>query len=453
MQTKLLKKKLSKTSLGSFFNSSDDALVSEQENEEFLNSLLFGRLEQEGLLDDEADDFLFFDEESVLELDSDLLTVLETTELGAEKIIEFKVKEHELLINFKKIEWTDIKSIEPDPDELTILNLIICEKPKIAKNVRKKSKRKIINELGEVLRQFQFDSPEMCWELSVQCNVLMRRDWQRFFEENVIKSEDEFFQWNSAVLKLTGRGLEQKRDLFLTNSWVYFCILTHFPLNLSSVKWCFPITSFKSILMDDVDGKPSVLLSIDAVKARKMTEKNHLFSKGHMKKDTKRFVFPDVRERALFVRECMRLYFELTKNNLLVEVIDSSLPDTISVSENADEHRTLQGRFQKLRKEGKAKSALKEVKWIPSKQKNGIIEWKDPDKKGRVCEVVVACSEDKSFLKGKLKDEQKQRLFVVITENRNVMFLANTVAEKNLWLQSIHKAGLPLLKAAQVMGR
>jgi len=341
--------------------------------------------------------------------------------------------------------FVDIIDAKQENSELIVTAFVDPPADSMFNFMNKRLDPKILN--GDVIEKLKFESPEACWEFEILASAMIRDAHQQFFETFIRRNQSEYFQYWCKAAKLTSSGIEQGRDLFLSNKWLYLVHMTH-PANVTSVKWALPLTTLYSLVLDTIHEQHSVLIVFDSREVLKLEDSAHTFEKGVITGDSKRFIFGNARSRAILVKEIQRLYWKLSKQELLVQVDDDSA--SVSNSEpgrfGGGSPRVLTGKFYKLRKAGLFAKAMKHVKWIPIRKTHGLIEWSDPNRGGKYeRHIVVAASEDQSLLSGRLDDASLEKLFIVTTEKKkHVAFITNTKEEKKLWLDALSRSGVPL---------
>jgi len=308
---------------------------------------------------------------------------------------------------------------------------------------------------GEIIDILDFSTLEECWQMEILTSAMIRASHQQFFEKYIRRNQNEYFQYWCKAAKITSSGVEQGRDLFLSNEWLYMVHLTH-PATVTTVKWALPIISLYSLVLDTIHEQHSVLIVFDSRKVSQMDDEAHTFEKGIITGDSKRFIFGNARNRAILVKEIQRLFWKLSGRELLVQVDDDSasvsnsqkLPGGFGAGDASP--RVLTGTFWKLRKAGLFAKAMKSVKWIPVGKKHGLIEWSDPDRGGQYSRhIVVAVSHDQLLLSGRLDESSLRKLFIVITETRRVAFITNTDEEKQIWVDTL-KLSVPVLNSSHL---
>ena len=256
----------------------------------------------------------------------------------------------------------------------------------------------------------------------------------------------EQYRYHGFVCKVTSNGIIGDVTLLIfTNKNVYFVLLVPHkissPMTIKQIKWSFPISNLRSITLDVVSlgnvVMDTMLFSLVADHQRRSSRKTSRSDTiRELNSETfKKFAFLDWRRMQQFNSILQTVRFEITgeqMRSLHLHSVHTSPQedDEMEVGDNF-----ISGYLMKIRDLNIRKRTRKWVRFINVGNDTGYIEWSESREALAVKRSpVIGISTDPEFLND-APDEVADGYFVMICEQRVIVFVAKSEQERKQWIK------------------
>eukprot|EP00468_Gymnochlora_sp_CCMP2014_P007062 CAMPEP_0167747672 /NCGR_PEP_ID=MMETSP0110_2-20121227/4412_1 /TAXON_ID=629695 /ORGANISM="Gymnochlora sp., Strain CCMP2014" /LENGTH=331 /DNA_ID=CAMNT_0007632601 /DNA_START=293 /DNA_END=1288 /DNA_ORIENTATION=+ len=273
-------------------------------------------------------------------------------------------------------------------------------------------------------------------EAVVILNTLIRDAWQKQSEKDMIP-KGEVYQFHAIVRKVNRKKKTQDRVLVVSSKFIYN-LEEKGAMEFSEFKWSLPIESLLRVAAGKDDPKlgeyPATihfdLKKFKEIRKKDENKKRNFGSKSNVNdKFQLLFVSKFARDQCLMALRA--LYISLTKQEL---VFDRDL-------KGAGLRRSQLGVVVKegvLEKYTRSKIGRTSThdRFVQIKS-TGTISWGKSKKEMKQSETIVDVQASVALDKFKLKGQDMNRFFTVLTTGKSLYFLAKTVSERADWTNAL----------------